>query len=80
MKIKMWLPVGASAEFEADIDVEGKTSKEVFDEFMQECQPTGYLCHHCSDGIQSDYEILEDNVHDEWFIEEIEEDWLQKDD
>jgi len=62
MKIKIMLPVYASAEFEADIDIEGKTVDEIEDEFFENCVKSGFLCHQCSRAVETDFDVDFDNV------------------
>lgn len=74
MKIEMMLPVYASAKFVADIEVEGKSNEEIFEEFLDEAAPNGYLCHQCARVIESDFEWTDyvdnpENKHE--FIEDI---------
>lgn len=75
MKIKMELPIYSSAMFEADIDVDGKDAEEIFDEFLGECSKVGYLCHHCSKDLFTDYEVATDVIEDEPkpYVDEVKE-------
>jgi hypothetical protein len=70
----MWFPVYASAEFEADIDVKGKTKEEIFNLFIQECdsQSSG-LCHRCAKDHHTDYEMVTDIAKYEDFEEELDD-------
>ncbi len=60
MKITMSLPVIAFATFSAEIDTEGKTKEEIFDELLSEGQCEASICWHCSKNTETDYEILDD--------------------
>lgn len=59
-KIKLWYPVGASAEFDfekpkgwAKFSVKAKR-----DYAMANMDRVGYLCHHCENHFESDFEAL----------------------
>ncbi len=79
MKIKLSMPVHASAEFEAEIDIEGKTPKEIIKEFWIEMDRAGSsLCHQCSRSIETDFEIIEDSEDlDKYMEEELIEQYLK---
>jgi len=61
MKIELILPVYAQVKFEADINIEGKDSKQIFNEFLEYCEASeGGLCHQCSRGTYTDSEIRDE--------------------
>lgn len=62
MKIKIMLPVYASAMFEADIDVVGKTAEEIEDDFLDNCRECDTLCFQCARTIETDFTINFDNL------------------
>ena len=61
MKFKLWLRIDATAKFTADIDIEGKTEDEVVEEFINNSKTTS-LCHECNDDIQSEFEMLDEDL------------------
>jgi len=57
-KIKVWLPVYATAEFECEIETDDIEDKDkVVDSILKTYNRTGYLCHHCSRSIETDYTV-----------------------
>lgn len=64
MRYTAWLPVYASAKFECDIDPEGKTEKEIKDEFIMSAYAVGSICHQCSNEIESEF-CLNTDIKDE---------------
>ncbi len=68
MKIELSIPIYASALFEADIDIEGKTDGEILDEFLENMESVSSLCHQCSDIIETDRTIDDSDMEQ---IEEI---------
>jgi hypothetical protein len=62
VKVKAWLPISASANFEIEVDKdewEKLTAEERHERFMREAHPVGFLCCHCSGEINSDLEVDE---------------------
>ena len=55
MKYKAILPIGAAAVFEMESD-----STPTKEEFLENCDRVGYLCHQCSSAIETDFEILDE--------------------
>ena len=69
-----WLPVGASAKFELVTDT-AIPADELQARFLAEAEPAGGgLCWQCSNGLETDLEVLEVCVQGEIFVSEAEED------
>lgn len=68
MKVKTWLPVCASACFELDIDEEewnSLTDEQKHTAFLEQCYPTGGLCHQCDNHITCDMDIDESGLSED---------------
>ena len=77
-KIKIWLPIYASAEFECEVDEKLLDNKDaLIDEVICAAKRTGYLCHHCSRTLETGYTIADDVYNSkaeiDYLYEEIKE-------
>jgi len=58
-KIKIWLPIYASALFECEVETEHRDIEDVCDDFLEDCKPIKGLCWHCGNNISTDMVIDE---------------------
>ena len=78
-KIKIWLPVYASAEFECEVDTSignyDRYIDDIAEEFLDYCTSTGGLCHYCNRKIETDLTINEimfsNRDEDKYAIEDL---------
>ncbi len=61
MKFELWLRIDATAKFTVDIDIDGKTEDEIVEEIINNSE-TPSLCHECSNDIQSEMEMLDEDL------------------
>ena len=54
-----YLPVYASAKFEAEIETDGKTKDEIRESFLESCEASGFICHQCANTLETDFQIDE---------------------
>lgn len=59
-EIKLWYPISAAAEFsfEKPASWENLTEVEQEEYAFDKMRPVGYLCHHCSTHLETDFEPL----------------------
>lgn len=77
-KIRAYLPVGASAEFEIDKpeNWDNLSHKKKVKTFLEseDLNAVGYICHHCSRHLSTDLEVFDSQVDEKYItFDEVKE-------